>query len=238
VDDAWIEAGSVAFIGVLLLIALWPTEKTSAKVLRKWHVPDPTPAQVAESKLYLKRRRLLYPWLFVGISYGGYRVLPGSDFVVAEILLTVLAGMLLAELIASLRPTRGPRREAVLAPRRVLDLVPAWGLVVFGVCVVLVLVLLVRTVSVAGFVALGSCVAAVFGAVLLAVQRPTSGDESVDVAFRVRSARVALGLGVALTGVLAGSMIGGFASFAVVVAIGLGWSLVGPPPAAEMPARG
>jgi hypothetical protein len=240
--DIWIELASVGFVGVMLLIALWPTEKTAAKVLRKWHVPDPTPAQVAESKAYLKRRRLLYPWLFVAISYGSSRVFPARDFFVVEILMTVLAGMLLAELIAAMRPSRGARRVAVLVPRRVRDVVPAWGLVVFGVSVVSVLVLLSlsRPVVPVAFVFLAFCAVAVCGAILLAVRRPTSGDEAVDEVLRARSGRVALGLGVATAGLLATSTtIVGYPVFALcLVLIGLGWNLVSPPPRAELLARG
>jgi hypothetical protein len=124
----------------------------------------------------------------------------------------------------------------------VLDLVPAWGLVVFGLGAVLALVmfLLTRPTPAAGIIALVFCVVSVLGAVLLAVQRPSSGDGSVDAAFRVRSARVALGLGVALTGLLCTVVpLGGFVVLALVlVLIGLGWNLVGPPPRDEVPARG
>jgi hypothetical protein len=242
VDVLRIELLAIGFVGVMLLIALWPTDKTAAKVLRKWHVPDPTPAQVAESKLYLKRRRLLYPWLFVAISYGSSRVYSSPDYFVAEVVTTVLVGMLLAELIAATRPTRESRRVAVLVPRRVRDLVPVWGLVVFGVAAVGVVVLLALSwpVTAVALVFLASCALAVCGAVLLAVRRPPSGDEVVDEVFRVRSGRVALGLGVAATGLLATAATGG--DYQVLVAclvlVGLGWNLVGPPPPAELPARG
>lgn len=241
-NDFLIEIGALAFIGVLLLIVLWPTDKTSAKVLRKWRVADPTPAQVAESKVYLKRRRLLYPWLFLAISSASYQTFPGSeDFVGTEILLTVLAGMLLAELVASLRPSKGTRREAVLAPRGVLDLVPAWGLVAFGLGAVLALVmfLLTQPTPASGIIALVFCVVAVLGAVLLAVRRPSSGDGAVDTAFRVRSARVTLGLGVALTGLLCTMVpVGGIVVPALVLGlIGLGWGLAALPPRVEVPAR-
>ncbi|MFD9734750.1 hypothetical protein [Umezawaea sp. NPDC059074] len=238
----WIQLGVQGFVGLMLLIALWPTDKTAAKVLRKWHVADPTPAQVAESKVYLKRRRLLYPWLFLAIGYGASKLLPAADYFVPQILLTVLAGMLLAELISAARPTRGPRRVAVLAPRRVVDVVPAWGLVVFGAAAVALAVALVvaRPVPVPSLIALAAVVLAVTGAVRLAVRRPTSGDEAVDAALRVRSGRVALGLGLAMTGMLVGgSSPGGFALLALcVVLIGLGWNLVTPPVRAEAPVRG
>jgi hypothetical protein len=237
----WVELVSMGFVGVMLLIALWPTDKTAAKVLRKWHVPDPTPEQVAESKVYLKRRRLLYPWLFIAITYGGNRVFPDEDYLVGEVMVTVLSGMLLAELIAALRPTKGVRREAVLVPRRVLDLVPPWGLVVFGVCAagVLVLLALSQPVPVPGLIGMVLSVVVVAGALALAVRRPTSGDEAVDAAFRLRSARVALGLGVALTGVLSTrTTLTGYVLFAAVVLIGLGWNLVSPPPVSELPVRG
>lgn len=232
--DTGIELGALAFVGVMLLIALWPTDKTAAKVLRKWNVVDPTPAQVAESKVYLKRRRLLYPWLFLAIGYGTSKLLPSDDgYFTVQVLTTVLAGMLLAELIAAVRPSRGVRRVAVLVPRRVRDLVPAWGLVAFflGVDVVVVLLVLARPVAVPALVFLAFCVLTSTGAILLAVKRPTSGDEAVDEAFRLRSARVALGLGTAVAGVLAvAADPSGYAVPALcLVLIGLGWNLVSPP---------
>lgn len=237
-----IELLAIGFVGVVLLIALWPTDKTAAKVLRKWHVPDPTPAQVAESKLYLKRRRLLYPWLFVVISYGSGQVFYSRDYFISEVLTTVLVGMLLAELIAATRPIRGSRRVAVLVPRHVRDLVPVWGLVVFGVAAVGVVVLLALSwpATAVALVFLVSCALAVCGAVLLAVRRPPSGDEVVDEVFRVRSGRVALGLGVASTGLLATAATdAGYPVLAAcLVLVGLGWNLVGPPPRDEVLARG
>jgi len=243
VDDIGIELGISAFIGVMLLIALWPTDKTAAKVLRKWLVVDPTPEQVAESKTYLKRRRLLYPWLFLAIGYGTSKLAPEDDrYFVPQILTTVLAGMLLAELIAAMRPSKGVRRVAVLVPRRVRDLVPVWGVVVFwvGVSGAVVVLVLSRPVRLPELIFLASCALAVTGAVLLAVRRPTSGDDAVDEAFRLRSARVALGLGVAMAGVLVtASTLAGFAGLAAgVVLLGLGWNLVSPPPRADVPARG
>ncbi|MCS7480714.1 hypothetical protein ACFFQW_23770 [Umezawaea endophytica] len=236
-----IELGTSAFVGVMLLIALWPTDKTAAQVLRKWNVADPTPAQVAESKVYLKRRRLLYPWLFLAIGYAKARLLPLEDgYFTAQVLTTVLAGMLLAELIAAVRPSKGVRRVAVLVPRRVRDLVPTWGLIAYftGVDVVVVLLALTRPVAVPALVLLAFCVLASTGAIVLAVKRPTSGDEVVDDAFRLRSARVALGLGMAMTGLLVTSAdVGGFAVLALcLVLIGLGWGLVSPP-RAEAPVR-
>ncbi|PRY45794.1 hypothetical protein [Umezawaea tangerina] len=238
---SWVDLVSAAFVGVMLLIALWPTDKTAAKVLRRWRVADPTAAQVAESKVYLKRRRLLYPWLFVGTSYVSSRVEPEPDFFLA-ILVTVLAGMLLAELIAALRPSKGRRREAVLAPRRALDLVPVWGVALFGVSVVAVLVVLLTTRPLpwVGLAVLAVGVLAALGGVRLAVTRPTSGDEAVDSAFRVRSARVALGLGVALTGLVTsyssarGLPVLLLAVLAVV--FGLGW-LATPPYVSRTPVR-
>jgi hypothetical protein len=241
VRDIAIGLGASAFVGVVLLVLLWPTDKTAAKVLRKWAVVDPTPAQVTESKVYLKRRRLLYPWLFVAISYGTSRFVPeGGGYFATQILTTVLAGMLLAELIASVRPDKGVRRVAVLVPRRVRDLVPTWGLVAFstGVGVVVVLLALTRPVAVLALVLLAFCVLASTGAILLAVRRPTSGDEAVDEAFRLRSARVALGLGLATVGLLVSAAdVNGFVLLVLCpVLLGLGWNLVGPP-SSEAPAR-
>lgn len=135
---------------------------------------------------------------------------------------TLLLGALLAELLAQ-RPVRRSRREASLEPRRVRDLVPGWALAVLAVTATAVGV--VGAVGLFGLrlpnlfavgdadvlaphpgVAAAGAVAAVLtvSAVLwLSVRRPPSGQPRSDAVLRIRSGRVATGLGVAAVCALA-----------------------------------
>src|SRR2546423_531378 len=56
---------------------------------------------------------------------------PGRGAPAGTIVTPLTLGGLIADLLAQ-RPTRGPRREATLARRTLLDLVPAWALVLNG----------------------------------------------------------------------------------------------------------
>src|SRR5690348_8256480 len=109
-------------IGLAILIVLWPGQKHGKRLLKRWGVPDPDDAEVALAVRYLKRRRIWYPWLFLALP----PVI--GDTTVGAFIATVLLGGLIAEVLAQ-RPSRGPRREAVLAPRTLLGIVPAWVLV-------------------------------------------------------------------------------------------------------------
>jgi len=53
-----------ALVFLLLLVVLWPTDVNGRRLLKKWGVAEPSDEQVAEGVRYLKRRRLLYPWLY------------------------------------------------------------------------------------------------------------------------------------------------------------------------------
>lgn len=185
--------------GLVLLVVLWPTPQTGRRLLKKWHVHEPTDEQIAEAVRYLKRRRLLYPWLYLGVGLLSDDRLKGGY----DILVTVLAGTLLAELIA-LRPPRQRQREATLLPRRLFQIASPVlvGFYLFGVAVC------------AGFTGYWHdwrLVFALLASVLVvgvimwsAVVRPASGDPQVDSALRTRSIHVSAGLGIALAGALAG----------------------------------
>ncbi|MDX8029832.1 hypothetical protein SK803_06390 [Lentzea sp. BCCO 10_0856] len=200
--DFWIQLVVVAAVGLFLLVMLWPIRSTGVKLLKKWQVADPTDAQVEDAVRYLKRRRLLYPWL-----YSVLWLVPKWGDDVDQLVVVVLAGTLLAELLA-LRPRRGARREASLAPRGLFDIASRWVLLTYVVFVVVVAVYLVISPRWTAVAWLAGSVLAVALAVWAAVARPADGDEAVDMALRTRSVHVATGLGVAVVGGLAGPWFG------------------------------
>ncbi|GAA2659334.1 MULTISPECIES: hypothetical protein [Actinosynnema] len=212
----------VAFNGVLafaLLVLLWPEPKKGVAVLRRWGVAEPDERQVELALRYLRRRRLWYPVLIFGLPLLSEALgLPDAADAGQVWLLPVLLGGLLAEVVAQ-RGVSGVRREASLERRGVLDLVPVWAIGLHGL--LLGWLVVVRAVPldpalVPPGVAVGSaCVAGLAGwaVVLLAVRKPPEGDWAVDAALRARSARVALGLAIAVAGVVCagpGNMLGEF----------------------------
>jgi hypothetical protein len=217
----------MGLFGLAILIVLWPGEKHGRRLLKRWGVPDPDEAEVALAVRYLKRRRLWYPWLFLAIP----PLL--DDTTTGSILATLLLGGLIAELLAQ-RPARGPHREAVLAPRTLLGIVPAWvlvlgGLAAAGSMVHLGLTAQWRLLAVAAGTALAGA-----AITLLAVRRPAVGDPRADLALRCRSARVAIGLGIG-AGTAIGWPAGDFVSFLAVVA-GLAAFLAVTAPVKRLPA--
>ncbi|MGW4523297.1 hypothetical protein [Amycolatopsis sp. NPDC004378] len=226
-DNVLAVALFTGLIGLAVLIVLWPGEKHGKRLLERWGVPDPDAAEVALAVRYLKRRRIWYPWLFL--------VLPPvlGDTGAGTIFATLLLGGLIAELFAQ-RPARGPRREAELAPRTLLGIVPAWALVLgvlaaAGSVVHLALTAQWQLLAVAvGTVVLCSAIT------LLAVRRPPAGAPRADVALRCRSARVAVGLGIGACAAL-GWPGGDFVSLVVVV-VGLAAFLAVTAPVKRQPA--
>lgn len=191
-------------VAAVFLLVLWPTRQSGQRLLRTWGVADPTEAQAAEAVRYLRQRRFLYVVLFVsGPPLLGLVLPAGGMFV------PLLLAMLVAELVAALRPVSGVR-TASLDPRSWRDLVPRWAI---GVgCVLTALAAGVAGIGLAmrpregstWFVLAGVvlCVAAVVGLVHLAVRRPSSADEVVDAALRTRTARVAVAIGFGWLGIL------------------------------------
>ncbi|GAB3157236.1 hypothetical protein GCM10027258_65640 [Amycolatopsis stemonae] len=226
-DNVLAVALFTGLIGLAVLIVLWPGEKHGKRLLERWGVPDPDAAEVALAVRYLKRRRIWYPWLFL--------ILPPvlGDTGAGTIFATLLLGGLIAELFAQ-RPARGPRREAELAPRTLLGIVPAWALVLgvlaaAGSVVHLALTAQWQLLAVAvGTVVLCAAIT------LLAVRRPPAGAPRADVALRCRSARVAVGLGIGACAAL-GWPGGDFVSLLVVV-VGLAAFLAVTAPVKRQPA--
>jgi hypothetical protein len=185
-------------------------------------VAEPTEPQCAEAVRYLRQRRILYVVLFVILPAVTILIWPPVDHdeTPGNILVPLLAAMLIAELIAILRPASGVR-VASLDRRTWRDLVPWWAIAVTGVLVAWTGTLVAlgfaaqpwaeryaaadpeanyRTVLLdpTGWRTLGGlaiCLAVVAVLVFLAVRRPSVSDARVDAALRTRTARVAVGIG-------------------------------------------
>jgi hypothetical protein len=194
--DFLIQLGVLAGVGLFLLIMLWPTVSTGRRLLRKWQVRDPSDAQVEDAVRYLKRRRLLYPWLYVAVG-----LVPLDDDSPKQLLIIVLTGTLLAELLA-LRVPRKTRRVASLAPRGLSDIAAKGVLISYPVVVLAMAVALVVWGQWARLGWLALSVLAVVVIIWAAVARPATGDETVDLALRTRSVHVSAGLGAGMAGAL------------------------------------
>jgi hypothetical protein len=191
--------------GVLLLV-LWPTTHSGQRLLKNWGIPDPRPDQVTEAVRYLWQRRILYIVLFLVVPSLANLVLGQGETGPWGFFMPLLVAMLIAELLATLRPVRGVR-VAALDPRDWRDLVPRWAVWTMAVMSIV-------TAGLAGYgltqerplttnqpnslAALGhlvACLCVVGLLVWLAVRRPAVADEEVDAALRTRTARVAFGIG-------------------------------------------
>ncbi|MEV5716019.1 hypothetical protein AB0L41_19155 [Amycolatopsis mediterranei] len=227
-DNLFWIAVIMGLFGLAILIVLWPGKKHGKRLLKRWGVAEPDAGEVELAVRYLKRRRLWYPWLFLAIP-----PLLENETLAGSIFATLLLGGLIAELLAQ-RPSRGPRREAVLAPRTLRGIVPIWVLVVSGLAAA-------GSVAHLALTARWKLLAVAAGAVVicavitaLALRRPAVGAPRVDLALRCRSARVAIGLGIAACTVI-GWPAGNFGSFLVVVA-GLAAFLAVTAPVKRLPA--
>ncbi|WP_394614834.1 hypothetical protein JNUCC0626_34025 [Lentzea sp. JNUCC 0626] len=194
--DVLVSAG----VGLLLLMFLWPTQSTGKRLLKSWKVTDPTPAQIDDAIRYLKRRRLLYPVLFVGMSFLPFASGRGLGSLAA----VVLGGTLLAELIAVALPREGRERVASLTPRGLFDIGSQYVLGAYAAIVVITLVWLLVHLDIAQLPVFVVSVAAVAAVWWAAVARPADGDEVVDRALRTRSVHVSAGIGAAMVCALVG----------------------------------
>jgi hypothetical protein len=223
---------------IVLLLLLWTARGSGEHLLVKWGVLIPSSAQVATATRYLRYRRLLYA---AGLVLGPLALVgAGRLFGIHQdlrhgwgLLASVVAALLVAEVVAALRPVRGTSRAALLSRRRWRDLVP-----VSAVCVHLLILTLAVLQAVAALAArswavgadaearaMGATIAvpdpadswfvlagallggvAVYGVVLLAARRRADADDEIDPVLRTRTARVAVGVGIGLAlGLLNGS---------------------------------
>ncbi|MDI2028808.1 hypothetical protein QFW96_09310 [Saccharopolyspora sp. TS4A08] len=219
--------GSLVFPTAVVLVfalALWSDRTRALKMARKWGVPEPTDGQVDEVLRYRRVRLACYPVLYAvfgiwgplaqndqgGTTNGGMAVLP-----------MFLCGAVIAEVLA-LHRGRGRRSRPVRI--RLFALISRWGAVVYAALVLTTFALglidlqaqphitpaLLRaarehgtgdqlgapiTVPFAGTAAVLVLVAFVLWT---AQNRSVSSNDEIDRALRTRSARVALGLGIAM----------------------------------------
>lgn len=206
--ESWLEhtlLPAALAAGVLLLV-LWPTTHSGRRLLQNWGIPEPRPDQVAEAVRYLWRRRILYVVLFLVVPSLIELVL-GRDVPGAlGLFVPLLVAMLIAELVATLRPVKGVR-VAALDRRDWRDLVPRWAVWTMAVMSVVTAGLAAYGLtqerplptsqpnSLEALVHLVVCLCLVGLLVWLAVRRPAVADEEVDAALRTRTARVAFGIG-------------------------------------------
>lgn len=127
----------------VLLLVLWPTSRSGHRLLRTWGVPDPSQDQTAAAVGYLWRRRILYVVLFVVVPpLAGLVWREDGGVPAGNIFVPLLAAMLIAELVAAVRPPSGVR-IASLVPRSWRDLVPRWAVAVAGLLTVVAVALAV-----------------------------------------------------------------------------------------------
>ncbi|MCM6773773.1 hypothetical protein NDR87_09860 [Nocardia sp. CDC159] len=211
---AVIHFAALAVSAAVLLWLLWPSERSGPRLLRRWGVPDPTEEQGRIVRTYLRNRRVLYVVFLVlpGYWFGG--------------LCWILIALLLAELIAMIRPVRGRFRVATLTRRSIGDMLPTWMIAVHLTAVALavcgVLLTSAAETSATGPATAGepwiSVAAAVgstgvvYAVAWLAIARPAMGDVAVDTALRLRSARVMTGLGTMAAATLLADALWGLAN--------------------------
>lgn len=197
--------------GLAVLIVLWPGPKHGARLLRRWGMTDPSEPEVAEAVRYLKRRRFWYPWLFFALPLLGHTAGNSPWWSVGW---TLLLGGLLGEFLA-LRPKRGARREASLAPRGLTDVVPGWALVLLGLSLAGGMVRTILAADRAGLAVVVVCGVVACLILVLAVNRPAAGGMAADLVLRVRSGRVAAGLAIVVPAALPATASGGLVSLLV-----------------------
>lgn len=194
--EHWLETSVLpsAIAAGLLLLVLWPTRHSGTRVLQGWGVQRPEPAQITEAVRYLRQRRVLYVALFLLFPAVAGAVLDDDGRGYVVVFVPLLVAMLVAEVVASLRPVSGVR-TASLDRRTWRELVPRWAVrLIVGEAIGTA----VLAVAGASWLALGyviACLLLVGGLVAVAVRRPAVADAAVDAALRTRTARVAVGIG-------------------------------------------
>jgi hypothetical protein len=210
-------------IALVMLFALWPHRRQAGELQRRWGVGEPTGLETDEALRYLRHRRLAYPGLYLVISLGTSLWLPEPPLIFA----VLLAGGLLGEAIDWQRG-RGATWVRTSAPRsstaqRARALVPRWSFALAGVLLAAVALLIgagllgqawaLQVIPAPGIALLVGSAAgfAAVAVVWLAASRTTGRSTRTGAALWLRSARVAIALGMlalAAIGASGGSQLG------------------------------
>ena len=234
-------------IGLVFLVILWPTRRSGVRLLNRWGAADPTDAELAQALTYLRRRRFWYPWLFLGLGFllDTTHLQRGDQNNAWSIPAVLLTGALLAELLAQ-RRSAAPVRVAIPVHRGLTDIVPGWALFPYILATLGAVGLLGGALAGTGWarrwypnwsphtlwIALGAAVVSVLVVwmiVGLALRRPAVAEVRIDPLLRMRSARVAVGLGAAVLCALIGGGENGFRGMIVLVAGLVYWSAIAGP---------
>jgi hypothetical protein len=234
--------------GLLILLILWPTRRSATRLLTRWGIEQPTEAELGQALTYLRRRRFWYPWLFIGLPAIGDAtgVLPSNgDNSAWAFPAMLLIGALLAEVFAQ-RRSPASVRSAVPVHRGLTDIVPGWALALLALATLATLVMLGSALAGAPWaqhwyphwsarvlwIALGSAVVTVLVIMIvvgLALRRPAIAELRLDPVLRTRSARVPVGIGIAMLCTVIGGGEGAFRGMIIIVAGLFLWSAVAGP---------
>ncbi|WP_051342149.1 hypothetical protein [Pseudonocardia spinosispora] len=204
---------TMGITGIVLLALLWPDRTRGFRLLERWRVIHPTEAEVTVAVTYLKRRRIWYPLLFLGVTWSVSSPESGS-VKLSSLLATLLLGGLLAELWGqwASRGRASAESSAVRAPR-VGDLVSRWSICAVAVLSVWPAGLAALALTGVGWarrmqpdpgtVLVGVVVVNAVGWALawLSTRQTSTGQPRADQALARRGARVAAGLTAAMSGV-------------------------------------
>jgi hypothetical protein len=152
------DIGVVAMMALLVIAVVavvWvlrSTPKQGQKVLQRWGIANPTEEQGRIAADYLKRRRNLFPYVAIAVfalTVLGQWLFSTADSIRWEgvLLFAIVASLLVAELLATLRRPTDRQRSATLTPRRFTDIVPKFGLVALGILALIAVAVTVAIVA-------------------------------------------------------------------------------------------
>ncbi|MER5389947.1 hypothetical protein [Saccharopolyspora sp. NPDC002686] len=200
-----------------VVAVLWSNPERGRKLLVKWGVPEPSDTQITMALHYRRLRWICYPFLLTGMAGVSVLMTGGDRDGMTSFPAALLFAAAIAELLAL--PTS---KHAPPVRHPLFSLIPRWGAVLYGVALLTTIVVGIIDLpaedlatsalastntsnpgiaqrpipTVAPLVATAAVLLAVAVVLRVSTTRSFSADRAVDLALRVRSARVALALGV------------------------------------------